>query len=63
MAYLCHASGRGMHLAVAVLLVLAALAVAHRACVQCARNQRAGFLDRPDPRRKIIYQPLPTTQV
>jgi len=52
-----------MHLAVAVLLVLTVLGLLHRAFVQCARNQRAGFLDRPDPRRKIIYQPLPTTQV
>ena len=52
-----------MHLAVAVLLVLAILGLLHRAFVQCARNQSAAFRDRADPRRKIIYQPLPTTQV
>jgi len=36
---------------------------AYRAFLKCAQSQRAGFLDRPDKRRNIIYQALPSTQV
>lgn len=48
---------------VAALLLGAVLfcACAHRAFLRCARNQRAHFLDRPETRKLIVYQALPTT--
>ncbi len=52
-----------MHAAAAVLLTLAGLTVAYKTFLRCARNQSASFRDRADPHRKIVYQPLPSTNV
>ena len=50
-----------MHVAALLLSAIAACALAYLAFQRCARNQRAHFVDRPDPRRGIVYQALPTT--
>jgi len=52
-----------MHPASIALIGVAVCFVAYHSFRTCARNQRAGFLDRPSPRRTIVYQALPTTQV
>ena len=50
-----------MHVVAAVALSLAVLAAAYQTFLRCARNQRAHFLDRPETRKLIVYQALPTT--
>ena len=50
-----------MQVAAVLLAAVAACALAYAAFQRCARNQRAHFVDRPDPRRGIVYQALPTT--
>lgn len=51
-----------MHFVAVGVVVIAFCALAARAFRQCARSQRAAFLDAP-PSRRITYQALPTTVV
>ena len=52
-----------MQLAALLLGGVVVCAIVHRVFLRCARNQRAHFVDRPDTRRSIVYQALPTTNI